>query len=746
MMATPSIPSDVTLTNCDREPIHIPGHIQGLGALLAFDRQGVLTWCSANASEMLGVALPVLGQALEPGHFGADPVIHEAIAGALAAPGGEAQPDAFEVSIGSDVFDLIVHRAGQQTVAEFEKRSVDNDRLSTFALKAHRGMDRLRRQRSVQDLLEVAVEEVRQLTGFDRVMAYRFRHDDSGDVVAESCSAELEPFINRRYPAGDIPAQARRLYIINTLRLIADVESTPVPVLGAGAGAGLDGERPDPLDMSHCVLRSVSPVHIEYLSNMGVKASMSVSIVINGRLWGMLACHHMQARQVPYAVRMACDVFGQILAANLQGVIARDHAQRIEAAAALRSRVIAQMLHADESLSVLTALNAELAEAFGAGAVVVAEDDKIGVHGDLPEPAARSLIRWLGEPGNLPQDGLFTTDSIAMSSALVASELVVWCGVLAMRFDGFSNSWLVLLRKEQVETIAWGGRPEKDYKVGPLGPRLTPRGSFDVWRETVRGKAVPWSAADLEIARQLQDELLRASAARNAQISRAKSQLLAVLGHDLRDPLQSISMAATVLKRGDDQGKLGQRIQSSSSRMQRLIAEVMDMSRLQGGLGLGFNFQTIDLCKLVDDVIEETRIANPQAQFAKRLQPGLMASVDPDRVAQLLGNLLGNALQHGTAGEPVLVQLNEQDGRIELDVSNAGLEIPPARADTLFNPFKRESIGNTRNRSGLGLGLYIAREIMSGHGGTLAYAWAEPFVVFSAVFPARRPEVAGAAD
>ena len=164
----------------------------------------------------------------------------------------------------------------------------------------------------------MVVQQVRQLTGFDRVMAYRFRHDDSGDVVAEACNDAIEPYLGRRYPASDIPAQARRLYLINTLRLIADVGYTPVPVLGREGDA--------PLDMSHGVLRSVSPIHIEYLQNMGVHASMSVSIVVNGRLWGMLACHHMAPRQVPYSIRMAADVLAQVLASSVQTLEARGHA------------------------------------------------------------------------------------------------------------------------------------------------------------------------------------------------------------------------------------------------------------------------------------------------------------------------------------------------------------------------------------------------------------------------------------
>ncbi|HRL30860.1 MAG TPA: GAF domain-containing protein, partial [Ottowia sp.] len=149
-------------------------------------------------------------------------------------------------------------------------------------------------------LLQDAVHMVRELTGFDRVMAYRFRADDSGDIVAEERDAALDPYLGWRFPASDIPAQARRLYIENTMRLIADVGSTPVAVRAA---PGVD----QPLDMSHGVLRSVSPIHIEYLQNIGVGASMSLSIVLEGRLWGMLACHHRTPRQVPYVTRAACD-------------------------------------------------------------------------------------------------------------------------------------------------------------------------------------------------------------------------------------------------------------------------------------------------------------------------------------------------------------------------------------------------------------------------------------------------------
>jgi chemotaxis family two-component system sensor kinase Cph1 len=717
-------PPPVTLDNCDREPIHIPGHVQPHGALVAIAGGGVLAYASANAASLLGEPLPPLGQVLPPEALGAGAVLRAA---GEALGQSQRSHTIEQIRLPGGAFELIVHRVGDLAVAEFEPRPTTGDEAALFAFHAHRGMDRLRRQTTVQSLLEAAVEELRALTGFDRVMAYRFRHDASGDVVAESVHASLDPFLHRRYPASDIPAQARRLYVINTLRLIADVNAVPSPVTGRTA---------EPLDMSHSVLRSVSPVHIEYLRNLGVGASMSVSIVIGGQLWGMLACHHMGPRHVPYAVRMACDVLAQVLAANIQSLLAVEHAQAADAAARLRSRLVEGLLHAEDSLGPLAALAPELMEGFQAHALVVGEAGKIRVQGEVGLAAAQALLEWLESPG-VPLDGqLLALDAQSALPAELADRLAGLCGVLALQYDTSVGGWLVLLRKEQIETIAWGGRPEKEVRPGPLGPRLTPRGSFEVWKQTVRGRAEPWTAAQLAAARLMLGELSRAAAARSAEMNRAKNQLMAVLGHDLRNPLQTISMAAHVLERGADGVVMGQRIRSSSSRMQRLISQVLDMSRLQGGLGLAVDRRTMDVAKLVGEVIDEAELAHPDMRFERELPAALQAQADADRLSQLLGNLLSNARHHGAPGEAVRVRLAREAGEVVLAVGNVAPPIPAELVPTLFSPYKAQSAGNRRNPGGLGLGLYIAREIAAGHGGNLAYGHTGSEVVFTLRFAA----------
>ncbi|KAF1049537.1 GAF domain-containing protein [Xylophilus sp.] len=721
----------VTLENCDREPIHIPGAIQPHGALLAFDGEGILTHRSENAAELLGDALPVLGERLSPAHFGGHARIHAALADGLALAGqggGEAVPLVSEVHHQGRTLELIVHTHAGAVIAEFETWPEGADDLAAFAFKAHRGMDRLRRLRTVDALLAAAVEEVRQLTGFDRVMAYRFRHGDSGDVVAESRIDALEPFLNRRYPASDIPAQARRLYIANTLRLIGDVEAVPVAVLAAP-------DRAAPLDMSYSVLRSVSPVHIEYLTNMGVGASMSVSIVVNGRLWGMLACHHMTPRRVHYSVRMACDVLAQFLAANIRAVTDRERARRLDEAAALRSRLVGRVLHADDVLGAMSAAAQEIQDLFQAHALLLSDDGRQAVHGPVDATVARSLLQWLNREVAPTQDRLIQAHTLDLLPPALRSQLGSWCGLMALRFDQAGESWMVLLRREQIETIQWGGRPEKVYVSGPRGPRLTPRGSFDAWKETVRDAAVPWSETEVEIAHRFLDELLRATAARTAEIARARSHLFAILSQNLSDPLQSLAQAASVL---DDGGSVGdaaisERIQASSSRMQRLVAQVLDISRLQNGGGLALQPREADWSAVVNDVVKEAQAAFPGTRFIREIPREFGAVVDVDRIRQVVSSLVQNAGRHGAADEPVLVQLYERDGHAVLDVSNVGEPIAAELEPLLFDPVRRQSV--LSNQRGMGLGLYIAHAVVEGHGGSLQYNYAEPYIVFSVSLP-----------
>jgi chemotaxis family two-component system sensor kinase Cph1 len=720
-------PTPATLENCDREPIHIPGSIQPHGALLAFDRLGRLTHASANATALLGVPL-AFGRPLRLDELGDDAELFRQLQQAIADAGGdEIASNSCHAVLDGQRFDVVVHACHGTVICEFEQRAAHEDEVARFAHLAYRGMGALKRQKNIDRLLGAAVAAVRELTGFDRVMGYRFRHDNSGDIVAEARDNALEPFLGRRYPATDIPAQARRLYVLNSLRLIADMGYTPVPLLA-------DPAQTAPLDLSHSVLRSVSPIHVEYLQNMGVAASMSVSIVIGGRLWGMIACHHMTPRRVPYPIRMAVDVMAQVIAATVQSLDAQAREAAIARAAWLRTelaRVVGQGTEVAEAVQIESAA---LCESLRCDALMVTLDGAPRTARGVAPVWALQVADWLStQSGHL----VHVFDAAQLPAwAPETPEAERYCGALALRFDVPRQGWIVALRREQIQTIRWGGKPDKVIAHGPLGPRLTPRGSFEEWRETVRDTAEPWGEVELEIASQLLDSVSRAHADRVLESDQLRSQLWAVLGHDLRNPLQSLSMATSAIQSGRGSERLNAVVRNSTTRMRQLIASVLDISRLQHGFELTLKFEPTDLVPLIVQLVDESKVAHPTTQILVRLPTTLTAEVDPVRIAQVISNLLSNARHHGQ-GEVTLTASSE-DGHAVLAVGNASPPIPPEVAASLFDPFKRQSTNNQRNPTGMGLGLFIAYQVVQGHTGSLRHIEGQGTVTFEVRVPLRR--------
>jgi light-regulated signal transduction histidine kinase (bacteriophytochrome) len=428
---------------------------------------------------------------------------------------------------------------------------------------------------------------------------------------------------------------------------------------------------------------------------------------------------------------MAADVMAQVLAAEVQALEIRERSALIEHAAELRTRVMESMLHQEDALAALIPHADELRHSLGAGAVVIIDAGRIHVHGDVAPEVVAALVQSLPLNGAAEVTRTGRDDWPAPQQAACGR----WVGLLGLRYDTAAPAWLLALREEQVEAVRWAGQPGKIIAHGPLGPRLTPRGSFAEWRENVVGRAEPWEPVRSIIARQLLAEMNAASVSRHAVADKARSQLLAMLGHDLRNPLQTITMAASVLERGGPQEMLGRRIKASGGRMARLIAQVMDMSAITGGLRLGRDQVGFDLVPVVADLVDEFQVARPDIVLRAELPPQAMTSGDAGRIAQVVDNLISNACHHGHPGEPVLVVLlPDADGAL-LEVSNVAEEIDAESAKTLYHPFKRVVTNQIRNKGGMGLGLYIGQQIMLEHGGNIAYRYESPRVVFSVRFP-----------
>lgn len=473
---------------CAREPIHLSGAIQPHGALLAFAaRSGAIAAASDNAAELFGAddAVALLGQPIED-LFDAH-ALELIRASAAASRPGEFPRLAGLVNAGvwGGLHHLSVHLGSELIHVELEPAA----RAIAEPLEAHAMIAGLEARTQATPFFQAVAEQVRALTGYDRVMVYAFRHDHSGEVVAQSLGGELSSYLGLRFPASDIPPQARALYLANRVRVIPDAGYAPVPVRTAAQAA--------PLDMSFDVLRSVSPIHLEYLRNMGVRASMSISLIVDGRLWGLIACHHPQPRAVGPRERIAADVFGRYVSLllstrNLKQIAAAEaaarlHRDRLEQALAQASSLFAVLREQPDAL--LGALAAD-------GAAVVAGDEAVLAGADFDPALLAPALAWARTHARHAAAGAHARADWNASGRGPA-------GLFAAPLDAEASGWLLVLRNEQVEHVRWAGSPADAYQLDAGRLTIGPRTSFAEWNETVCGTAEPWSEEDAEGAERL---------------------------------------------------------------------------------------------------------------------------------------------------------------------------------------------------------------------------------------------------
>ena len=482
----------VDLSNCDREPIHIPGSIQTHGCLLACDLDAVhVVRHSANAQDFLGLPFGDLnGRRLEDIIGG--PPVHQ-LRNALARSGTPSRAGLMPgLTLGPEgkSFDVAVHRHEGAAVLEFEHSSPDGP--SSPLEFARTLVGRLSRSASTTRLVRDAAKLLRAVLQYDRVMIYRFAEDGSGQIISEAKRVDLESFMGQHFPDSDIPKQARRLYLANPIRIVSNADGRRIPIEPAFDGEGR------PLDLSYAHLRSVSPIHCEYLRNMGVAASMSISIIVDGALWGLIACHHYAPRALSMSQRIAAEIFGEFFSLQLETLLQKeklDAAGRARRFFDLLLGSAAEVTSAPDFFRVKLPDFQQLLPCDGVGAWI--EGNWFGEGTTPPSDAIPALAAHIG---SLCDGQTWATRGLADDFPQAANWDGQVAGVLAVPLSQLPRDYLLFFRKEVVQTIEWGGDPNKTYASGPLGDRLTPRKSFAVWKETVEGQSQPWTPIELELA------------------------------------------------------------------------------------------------------------------------------------------------------------------------------------------------------------------------------------------------------
>lgn len=528
----------VDLTNCDKEPIHLLGQVQSYGCLISTSSDMMINHMSENCIDMLGLHPDdAVGQRLSD--LLDDQTIHDfrSKLQISTAAAGVSRLFGYDVLRNGTQFDVSIHMTGENYIFEFEPKTNQKNRDDLALVQPL--IARVSRKDTVMAAAKEAATAMQVLSGFDRVMVYRFAEDGSGEVIAERAAPDMEPFLGLRYPASDIPKQARALYKRSILRLISDVDGEVSPIVPAKNPSG------DRLDLSLAVTRAVSPIHLEYLRNMGVTASMSVSILKDGELWGLFACHHKTPNYVDYERRTAIELFAQFFSYELSRKVEDEIRDEERDARTLHDRLMVRLSAGGDLINSFDVIADELTQIVSCDGVGIFSEGRYTARGSAPtDDEFKRLARFLN---TAPTGKVFHTHHL--SSTYPAAETMAdrVAGLMAVPISRTPRDYIVFFRREIVKSVKWAGNPEKPVEVGPNGVRLTPRKSFDAWSEMVRETSSVWSESELRAAEALRISLIEivlkltdeANVERKAA-SEKQELLVAELNHRVRNILNLI--------------------------------------------------------------------------------------------------------------------------------------------------------------------------------------------------------------
>jgi two-component system, chemotaxis family, sensor kinase Cph1 len=659
------------LTECDREPIHIPGSIQPHGVMLVAESTGLIVrYVGGDAQRLLGI----------------DAAVNRPLAGFVGGANAEtaalvtktAAKRAFIGTIekpdGSDI-DITAHLSGNYLILELEPKTGPEKSSAELLGALEVASATFDQAPTLKALCDIAAIEFRKLTGYDRVMVYRFLDEGAGTVLAENRRPDLHSFMNHHFPASDIPQQARALYIRNILRVIPDVNYVAAPLQPEWQASA-------PLDMSDSVLRSVSPIHLQYLRNMGVAASASISIVKDGVLWGLIACHNQTPRAIPYDVRAAC----RTLASNLSRQIATReetdaYRERLRLRGAVDDIIASLSGHGSLEQEIAHHLD-ELSRLVSGDGFALVRGDTIELTGACPsQPEVRQLADWLmGKSA----EAIFATSQLAIPYPAAKSFESLAAGVLALVLSVEERWLLIWFRAEEIQTVNWAGNPHKGVDLKP-GETLNPRTSFEAWQETVQGRARRWTLAEMEAAgrirhdlielrqnqrlKELNRQLTETVAEKNLLLDQ-KQFLIGEVNHRVQNSLQLVSsfLSFQAREKGDD---------GFTEAVDEARRRIMAVSLLHRSLYRGSDIGVTDAGRYIEELCE-TLIASIGAEwkpyFALSLGPVMLPI---DRViplglvvTELIINI--NKYAYGGAAGPVEIGLSEHAAKFRLVVADKG--------------------------------------------------------------------------
>ncbi|MCC2962290.1 GAF domain-containing protein [Massilia sp. IC2-278] len=729
MTSGPTVPLD--LSSCDKEPIRTPGSIQPHGFLLTLSPQLTVLQASANLGRWLGIEADAAIERPLP------EVIGETAASRLAPSleGGKLGNRPFYLgtvtAANGQHLDVLAHAWDSVLIVEFE--AVERDApagfrelyplLGDFLLNVND-------KASVESLATLAAHHVRSVTGYGRVMVYQFDPDGHGHVMAESKEDDYVSYMGQRFPASDIPAQARDLYTLQHIRLIQDANYVPAPLVpehNPVTGA--------PNDLSFAALRSVSPVHLQYMRNMGTLASMSVSLIVKGKLWGLISCHNAGPAPLEFEKRTACEQLGQVLALCIES---REDAAELTFRLEVRRMMVEMLGNLTKGADITDNMRGvfpELLRFARAGGVAIVANERVLTYGDTPDDEAiDAIVAWLEQQGHGAE--VFQSDALGTVCPAATGLERNAAGLLAMPISRVHRHYLLWFRPERVHTIEWAGNPRgKDTDPSDVPTQLSPRLSFDAWREEIHGVSLPWHVAEVELTSEFRSALLGIALERAEQMAelaeelgRANKELEAFsysVSHDLRAPLRHIVGFSDLLleSSGSEDQTLRQRFLTNIKESARLAGKLVDdlLSFSQMGRA-ALRPVEVDMSHLVTSCIDKLGPDLQGRNIDWQIKPLPRIVADPTFLHLAMLNLLSNAVKFTGGRDPAVIRIWAEQDAVEtvFHVADNGAGFNMDYVHKLFGVFQR--LHRMEDFQGTGIGLANVRRIVERHGGR---AWAE---------------------
>ncbi|RBP41410.1 light-regulated signal transduction histidine kinase (bacteriophytochrome) [Roseimicrobium gellanilyticum] len=708
------------LAICSREPIHIPGAIQPHGVLMVLREPDlVCIQASTNSASVTGLGpAQLLGREVQD--------IFRADAGKVAAACREENPSQVSpvsVTLQGQHYHCVIHRHDGVLIVEVEHAAAENPSLYRRMQQAFAD---LRHAESPTTLHQTMAEFIAKLSGFERVMVYRFDTDWHGEVVGECLTADVDAYMGHHFPASDIPEQARALYRRNWLRIIPDAtyKATPLePPLNPQTGR--------PLDLSFSVLRSVSPVHLEYLRNMDVAASMSISLIVDDRLWGLIACHHRTPLQLPHAIRSACEMYGQVASLELGAKEEKERLTLHYRATRIQTRFFDIIAEEQNFVEALVKFSPQLLTFMNAGGAAIHVNGKLTLLGNTPnEAAVKGLVEWLKQQ---PFDSVIATDEL--SSVYPEGSTFQDCasGLLAVKLSRVEPQYVLWFRPEVITTVTWAGNPHK-----PTTDHLAlhPRKSFATWKQKVTGRSLPWTSAETHGAEELRTALNALLLRRTEKLSKLNAELekkntdlnsfAYIASHDLREPLRGMANYARFIQE-DHAGSLQDDALARLSKITDLAVyceELLDELNHFSKVGrMEIRRKPTRLDAVVSECSEAlSSLLHESGAELKRPHPLPEVSCDPVLIREVFSNLITNAIRYNTSHHKwVEVGVRPPiapEEPLTLYVQDNGIGIREKHREAVFQIFRRLHPDN-RYGKGTGAGLAIVRSIVEKHGGRI---------------------------